>query len=48
MKNNEQIVLDVVQRSGCNLSYASDELKNKESIVLAAMKESLGALDYAS
>ncbi len=37
MKNNIEVVLDAVKKSGINLCYASEKMKNTIEVVLAAV-----------
>ncbi len=46
--NNKEKALKAVQKSGINLFYLSDELKNDKEVVLAAVQETGLALRYAS
>ena len=45
---NREIVMIAVQNDGCELEYASDELKNDREIVMIAVQKNGCALEYAS
>ena len=48
LKNDREVVLQVVKQDGGALRYASEELKNDREVVLAAVKQNGWALMYAS
>jgi len=48
LKNNRNIVLEVVRQNGSDLEHASNELKNDKEIVLEAVLEDGNALQFAS
>ena len=45
--NNKEYVLEMVEKQGSLLDYASDELKNDKDIVLAAIHQDGNALEFA-
>ena len=46
--NNKAEVLEAVRKSGLDLQYASDELRNDKDVVVAAIQQNGYALEYAS
>ena len=47
-ENDKEILLDAVNKRGCALRNASDDMKNDEDVVLAAVNQNGNALEWAS
>ena len=48
LKNDHEIVMAAVTKSGCSLEASSNELRNNREIVMAAVKQDEYAIKYAS